>query len=108
MQGKNITGQAKTEQSAKAEITEQEQKEKGTAYHIVNNQQENTGKQGKTREEGEEKEETTDTSKYTEPQRQQEYKNQQAKTKIENQNEVETVDKNNFEIEKQKPFTKKL
>ena len=108
MQGRNTTGQAKTEQTEEAETTEQEQKEKGTAEHIVNNQQKNTEKQGKSWEEGEEQEKITDTSKNTEPQPHQEYKNQQAKTRIENQNEVETVDKENFEIEKQKPYQKTL
>ena len=108
MQGRNTTGQAKTEQTEEAETTEQEQKEKGTAEHILNNQQKNTEKQGKSREEGEEQEKTTDNSKYTESQPQHEQKNQQAKTRIENQNEVETVDKENFEIKKQKPYQKTL
>ena len=108
MQGRNTTGQEKTEQTEEAETTKKEQKEKGTAEHIVNNQQKNTEKQGKSREEGEKQEKTTDVSKYTEPQPQQEYKNQQTKTRIKNQNEVEAVDKENFEIERQKPYKKSL
>ena len=51
------------------------------AGNIVNNQQNNTEKQGKSREEREEQEKTTDTSKHTEPQPQKDYKNHQAKSK---------------------------
>ena len=65
MQGRNTTGQAKAEQTEEEEIIGQEQKEKGTAEHIANNQWKNTGKQGKSREEREEQEKTTDTTKYT-------------------------------------------
>ena len=109
MLGRNTRGQAKTEQTEEAETIEQEQKEnKGTAEHIINNQQKNTEKQGKSREEREAQEKTTDISKYTEPQPQQDYKNHQAKTSIENQNEVGTVKKENLEIEKQKPYQKSL
>ena len=75
MLGRNTRGQAKTEQTEEAETIEQEQKEnKGTAEHIINNQQKNTEKQGKSREEREAQEKTTDISKYTEPQPQQDYK----------------------------------